>query len=687
MKILEVGAKCFKKHVQVVRYEFSKGANAIYGPNKIGKTTIAEIITMTLWGCDISGNNRNLEDLYPTELVDRMLKVPVGLEEKFEEFSEFTQDNFLSRLIKFRKHCRLEKQEIPALVTWVKMEDSNGVPYHISRTRLYTGNTTITINFNPAIQRDVAAIMPSKDLFMAVFVPMYFSNMKDDKKLELLKSLLPDVSSYDMLVEGGMSQENALNLAKEPIHVLINKVKEILTRARKSKSEVQGRLNFILEELSKPDFNSTDSELISIKTAMDKCTNDYNVFKSIHDLYIETYNENRIRMEVNKERSDRIADIKRRNQSNRMRIEEINKGLSGIASIVLPIDRSSELMSKVNAIELPPAVLPDKPNPLKYKLQPLPDAASFPICPECGADLQAYADGHISKVQATNEKIKEVTDAKWKKIFDKWTEEVTKLTKEHGRVNVDILHEKQELFKQASLERTKYNEALALYTQAVTERSRTIQERDNIILEPEIYEERELVAYPEGYEDKTMEWMTSQLSRLKGTLDSLRDSFQSMSEVKGATEQKAILKARYKEECEKLPDQIKEFEDQLEQNIILRNMLVTLPSKMVERQLSSIKKAHPKVDITFFKEVKETGEFIPSLGLKYEGVGYSVLSNSARICLDIELSVIFNKLASTDLPIFVDNTESVLNLPKCLSTGQYFAAYVYKCEGLYLSRT
>ena len=111
MKILEVGAKCFKKHVQVVRYEFSKGANAIYGPNKIGKTTIAEIITMTLWGCDISGNNRNLEDLYPTELVDRMLKVPVGLEEKFEEFSEFTQDNFLSRLIKFRKHCRTNQNK------------------------------------------------------------------------------------------------------------------------------------------------------------------------------------------------------------------------------------------------------------------------------------------------------------------------------------------------------------------------------------------------------------------------------------------------------------------------------------------------------------------------------------------------------------------------------------------------
>ena len=110
----------------------------------------------------------------------------------------------------------------------------------------------------------------------------------------------------------------------------------------------------------------------------------------------------------------------------------------------------------------------------------------------------------------------------------------------------------------------------------------------------------------------------------------------------------------------------------------LRKLVEDVPTLMAKAQLDCVREFIPHMDMTFYSEIKETGELKKELTFYYDGTPYGVLSNSERVKLCVELATLLNLLSGKSIPIFVDNAESVTRLPKALGKQQYFAAYVSK---------
>ena len=60
---------------------------------------------------------------------------------------------------------------------------------------------------------------------------------------------------------------------------------------------------------------------------------------------------------------------------------------------------------------------------------------------------------------------------------------------------------------------------------------------------------------------------------------------------------------------------------------------------------------------------KETGEIKEDFYITYKDKDYSLLSNSERIKVGLELANMFNILLNKKYPTVVDDSESILNLP------------------------
>lgn len=84
-----------------------------------------------------------------------------------------------------------------------------------------------------------------------------------------------------------------------------------------------------------------------------------------------------------------------------------------------------------------------------------------------------------------------------------------------------------------------------------------------------------------------------------------------------------------------------------------------------------------KVSINLYTVVQTTGEIKDTFEVKYDNKPLRLISNSEYIKTGLEISDMFNKSLSINLPVFVDDAESIIDIPR-LDT-QMLVARVKKC--------
>lgn len=104
--------------------------------------------------------------------------------------------------------------------------------------------------------------------------------------------------------------------------------------------------------------------------------------------------------------------------------------------------------------------------------------------------------------------------------------------------------------------------------------------------------------------------------------------------------------------------------------------------KKSELQVDGIKKSLKRVSIRLYNVTKSTGEVKPTFALNFDGKEYRVLSTSEKARCGLEISRLICKLSKQDLPVFLDNYESITHFEK--PTGQLFTAEVCKNADLNL---
>lgn len=85
-----------------------------------------------------------------------------------------------------------------------------------------------------------------------------------------------------------------------------------------------------------------------------------------------------------------------------------------------------------------------------------------------------------------------------------------------------------------------------------------------------------------------------------------------------------------------------------------------------------------RVSINLFSTVNSTGEIKDTFELKYDTKPLGLISKSEYVKVGLELSNMFNKALNFNLPIFLDDAESILDIPK-LQT-QMIVSRVKNCE-------
>lgn len=96
--------------------------------------------------------------------------------------------------------------------------------------------------------------------------------------------------------------------------------------------------------------------------------------------------------------------------------------------------------------------------------------------------------------------------------------------------------------------------------------------------------------------------------------------------------------------------------------------------KKCEVQIKAIEEKLDRVKIRLFDVTKSTGEIKPTFKLEYDGKEYRVLSTSEKARCGLEISRLICQLTGHDMPVFMDNGESITHYTK--PGGQLFTATV-----------
>lgn len=123
---------------------------------------------------------------------------------------------------------------------------------------------------------------------------------------------------------------------------------------------------------------------------------------------------------------------------------------------------------------------------------------------------------------------------------------------------------------------------------------------------------------------------------------------------------KEEVEAKVKEATEN----IKELEEEQLQIKLYIDYAKQFAAKRLDIQSKQINEHLDKVTIQFEKIIQSTGEIKPDFKILYDSKEFAVLSNSERIKAGLEIAKLLMIVSGLYAPIFIDNAESITEIPK-----------------------
>ena len=166
-------------------------------------------------------------------------------------------------------------------------------------------------------------------------------------------------------------------------------------------------------------------------------------------------------------------------------------------------------------------------------------------------------------------------------------------------------------------------------------------------------------------EDDSPEIMQREIEEIDILLSRGLLSDEEFSELSSEEKKLAALEAQIKKlreysvdaQITALNEQAGAFEADKRNYTTIVSSLEEYVSKRTELLAEELKM--PNVSIILFETVKTTGELKSVFRFAYKGRDYAVLSLSERTAAGLEICALMRKLTGLNLPVFIDNTESV----------------------------
>ena len=591
------GFKCFAEE-----RSFSFGPmNAIFGHNAQGKSTIADAISYAITGVSFFGSNR----------MDR-LRAP-------------------------GKNISVELQIV----------DGEGQPHCLIRNRV-GDNTDVFWDGQPIAAKDLNTVFAERDLFLAVFNPLYLIEVLGNKGRDLFERDMPEVPHEKEMEQ--LSEHNQSILAQNPFlspEALVKQTRESIRELESTLNYCQGQQDLLRSQREQSGVLLADrqkelqdcrvriQELESIRTTG---FDGSDLKERLADLY--SLHEEYVREQASLPQTDDL-DAKFRDLTQKRAKREADVYHSQYAQAL------ADTQKQINELGMELA----RHRHILAGLQP------GIRCPMC----------YQTVTQETLPALKDEFEATIRRICAQGKELSGQLDELHGLD--EKAREVFEAFRAQDIAMCNLELAdIELRRQQAVDAVRAENERR----QQKISEIRE------------------EIQNIELDLETGRLSSEEMVELECFKERAKALEA----EIEVLTEQQGSSmgadvapgisAEEINAEIVKKNELLTaLSSYIAERVRQRFDHLDlNRVSISLYEVSKTTGEVRDVFKFNYEDRPYVILSLSEKIKAGLEVSELLKKIAGINYPVFIDNGESVPVIDNVRPSGQTFISQVVKNEQL-----
>lgn len=591
------GFKCFAEE-----RSFSFGPmNAIFGHNAQGKSTIADAISYAITGVSFFGSNR----------MDR-LRAP-------------------------GKNISVELQIV----------DGEGQPHCLIRNRV-GDNTDVFWDGQPIAAKDLNTVFAERDLFLAVFNPLYLIEVLGNKGRDLFERYMPEVPHEKVMEQ--LSEHNQSILAQNPFlspEALVKQTRESIRELESTLTYCQGQQDLLRSQREQSGVLLADrqkelqdcrvriQELESIRTTG---FDGSDLKERLADLY--SLHEEYVREQASLPQTDDL-DAKFRDLTQKRAKREADVYHSQYAQAL------ADTQKQINELGMELA----RHRHILAGLQP------GIRCPMC----------YQTVTQETLPALKDEFEATIRRICAQGKELSGQLDELHGLD--EKAREVFEAFRAQDIAMCNLELAdIELRRQQAVDAVRAENERR----QQKISEIRE------------------EIQNIELDLETGRLSSEEMVELECFKERAKALEA----EIEVLTEQQGSSmgadvapgisAEEINAEIVKKNELLTaLSSYIAERVRQRFDHLDlNRVSISLYEVSKTTGEVRDVFKFNYEDRPYVTLSLSEKIKAGLEVSELLKKIAGINYPVFIDNGESVPVIDNVRPSGQTFISQVVKNEQL-----
>lgn len=591
------GFKCFAEE-----RSFSFGPmNAIFGHNAQGKSTIADAISYAITGVSFFGSNR----------MDR-LRAP-------------------------GKNISVELQIV----------DGEGQPHCLIRNRV-GDNTDVFWDGQPIAAKDLNTVFAERDLFLAVFNPLYLIEVLGNKGRDLFERYMPEVPHEKVMEQ--LSEHNQSILAQNPFlspEALVKQTRESIRELESTLTYCQGQQDLLRSQREQSGVLLADrqkelqdcrvriQELESIRTTG---FDGSDLKERLADLY--SLHEEYVREQASLPQTDDL-DAKFRDLTQKRAKREADVYHSQYAQAL------ADTQKQINELGMELA----RHRHILAGLQP------GIRCPMC----------YQTVTQETLPALKDEFEATIRRICAQGKELSGQLDELHGLD--EKAREVFEAFRAQDIAMCNLELAdIELRRQQAVDAVRAENERRQQKIS-EIREEIQNIELDLETGCLSSEEMV-ELECFKERAKALEAEIEVLTEQQGSSMGADVAPGISAEE--------------INAEIVKKNELLTaLSSYIAERVRQRFDHLDlNRVSISLYEVSKTTGEVRDVFKFNYEDRPYVILSLSEKIKAGLEVSELLKKIAGINYPVFIDNGESVPVIDNVRPSGQTFISQVVKNEQL-----
>lgn len=591
------GFKCFAEE-----RSFSFGPmNAIFGHNAQGKSTIADAISYAITGVSFFGSNR----------MDR-LRAP-------------------------GKNISVELQIV----------DGEGQPHCLIRNRV-GDNTDVFWDGQPIAAKDLNTVFAERDLFLAVFNPLYLIEVLGNKGRDLFERYMPEVPHEKVMEQ--LSEHNQSILAQNPFlspEALVKQTRESIRELESTLTYCQGQQDLLRSQREQSGVLLADrqkelqdcrvriQELESIRTTG---FDGSDLKERLADLY--SLHEEYVREQASLPQTDDL-DAKFRDLTQKRAKREADVYHSQYAQAL------ADTQKQINELGMELA----RHRHILAGLQP------GIRCPMC----------YQTVTQETLPALKDEFEATIRRICAQGKELSGQLDELHGLD--EKAREVFEAFRAQDIAMCNLELAdIELRRQQAVDAVRAENERRQHKIS-EIREEIQNIELDLETGRLSSEEMV-ELECFKERAKALEAEIEVLTEQQGSSMGADVAPGISAEE--------------INAEIVKKNELLTaLSSYIAERVRQRFDHLDlNRVSISLYEVSKTTGEVRDVFKFNYEDRPYVILSLSEKIKAGLEVSELLKKIAGINYPVFIDNGESVPVIDNVRPSGQTFISQVVKNEQL-----